>query len=73
MTYRLDSDILWSYGKVIDKRTSKVLAPDHNVEWRNPESVEGNNKHLLYLLFMSIHLTFLFIYFMKIKTFIHWF
>lgn len=53
MTYRLDSDILWSYGKIVDKRTNKVLAPDHNVEWRNPENVEGN-KHLLFLLFTYI-------------------
>ncbi|XP_070506558.1 alpha-(1,3)-fucosyltransferase C-like [Chironomus tepperi] len=47
MTYRLDSDILWSYGKIIDKRTNKVLAPDRNVEWRNPESVEDKDIHSL--------------------------
>lgn len=36
MTYRLDSDILWLYGKIIDLETGKILDPSLNVDWKNP-------------------------------------
>lgn len=34
MTYRLDSDIGWVYGRVIDKATGKAVAPNYNPSFR---------------------------------------
>jgi alpha-1,3-fucosyltransferase len=34
MTYRLDSDILWSYGSFKDKLTNQIVAPNYNPIWR---------------------------------------
>lgn len=41
MTYRLDSDILWSYGKFLDISSGNVVAPSVDVRWREPEVVQG--------------------------------
>jgi uncharacterized FlaG/YvyC family protein len=37
MTYRLDSDINWDYGKVIDKRTNEIIAPSQIPKWKKVE------------------------------------
>lgn len=37
MTYRLDSDILWSYGKIIDKQTNEIVAPSYDPKWKKVE------------------------------------
>jgi alpha-1,3-fucosyltransferase len=37
MTYRLDSDILWSYRKIIEKSSGNVVAPSQNVKWKQPD------------------------------------
>lgn len=42
MTYRLDSDIIWSYGSIIDIASGKVVAPSSDVQWREPENIQGN-------------------------------
>jgi alpha-1,3-fucosyltransferase len=36
MTYRLDSDIFYAYGRVVDLRTRSVVAPKLDVPWRQP-------------------------------------
>ncbi|CAK9805937.1 Alpha-(1,3)-fucosyltransferase C [Anthophora quadrimaculata] len=33
MTYRLDSDIVWTYGTIKDARTEEIVAPSRNVNW----------------------------------------
>lgn len=33
MTYRLDSDIVWTYGVVKDSRTGEIVAPSRNANW----------------------------------------
>ncbi|KOC68244.1 Alpha-(1,3)-fucosyltransferase C [Habropoda laboriosa] len=33
MTYRLDSDVVWTYGVVKDAHTGEVVAPSKNVDW----------------------------------------
>lgn len=37
MTYRLDSDILWLYGKIVDLETNKIIEPSVNVNWEDPD------------------------------------
>jgi alpha-1,3-fucosyltransferase len=37
MTNRLDSDILFPYGEVLDIDTDEVIAPGYNIKWRQPE------------------------------------
>jgi hypothetical protein len=37
MTYRLDSDIEFDYGKVIDVKTDEVIAPAVNPKWKVPD------------------------------------
>lgn len=37
MSYRLDADILFPYGEVIDKVTGHIIAPALNIQWRQPE------------------------------------
>jgi alpha-1,3-fucosyltransferase len=37
MTYRVDSDIIYPYAEVMDKVTGHVIAPGHNIKWRQPE------------------------------------
>lgn len=37
VTYRLDSDSLWNYFKVIDIQTEVVVAPSKGVKWREPD------------------------------------
>jgi hypothetical protein len=37
MTHRLDSDIPWPYGEVIDKEIGEVIAPGLNVKWKEPD------------------------------------
>lgn len=37
MSYKLNSDISWYYGKVIDRLTSKVVAPAFDTVWKDPE------------------------------------
>lgn len=37
MTYRLDSDIEFDYGKVIDIKTNEIIAPAVNPKWRTPD------------------------------------
>ncbi|XP_070490937.1 alpha-(1,3)-fucosyltransferase C-like [Chironomus tepperi] len=39
LTYRLDSDVLWSYGMVFDIETGAVVAPSKGAKWRKPEAV----------------------------------
>jgi hypothetical protein len=57
MTYKLDSDISWYYGKVIDRLTGEVVAPAVNVKWKDPvEDFLGhgknrNNSHIKKLIF----------------------
>lgn len=42
MTYRLHSDIVWTYGEVIDLETGAVVAPDVYVQWKKvDEHFEG--------------------------------
>ncbi|XP_068158833.1 alpha-(1,3)-fucosyltransferase C [Drosophila tropicalis] len=36
MTYRLDSDIVWPYGYLIDKETQAIVAPNRQPNWRKP-------------------------------------
>ncbi|XP_015184406.1 PREDICTED: alpha-(1,3)-fucosyltransferase C-like [Polistes dominula] len=38
MTYRLDSDILWPYGIVSDRKTNKIVAPSNHVFWDIPDN-----------------------------------
>lgn len=38
MTYRLDSDILWTYGSILDLETKKVIAPATNIKWKEPDA-----------------------------------
>lgn len=37
MSYRLDSDIAWNYGSVIDLETGREIAPALDVHWKEPE------------------------------------
>jgi alpha-1,3-fucosyltransferase len=37
MTYRVDSDILFPYGEVLDRTTKHVIAPAMSIKWRKPE------------------------------------
>ena len=46
LTYRLDSDVLWSYGMVLDIETNAVIAPSKTARWRKPEPVNGKNLSL---------------------------
>ncbi|XP_037932228.1 alpha-(1,3)-fucosyltransferase C-like [Teleopsis dalmanni] len=47
MTYRLDSDILWSYSTIIDKETNIATAPALIPYWRKVDSEwTQNNKSL---------------------------
>ncbi|XP_054727661.1 alpha-(1,3)-fucosyltransferase C-like [Anastrepha obliqua] len=34
MSYRLDSDIVWSYNSVRERRTNRIVAPVRNPNWR---------------------------------------
>jgi alpha-1,3-fucosyltransferase len=36
MTYRLNSDIFYGYGRVVDLKTDAVVAPKLEVTWRQP-------------------------------------
>lgn len=45
MTYRLDSDIRFPYGEVVDKVTRVVVAPNYEVDWR---SFNGSLKGLTF-------------------------
>jgi alpha-1,3-fucosyltransferase len=38
MTYRLDSDIEFDYGKVIDMKTNQIVAPAVNPKWKTPDN-----------------------------------
>lgn len=33
VTYRLNSDIQWSYRKILDKETQELVAPDYEPIW----------------------------------------
>jgi hypothetical protein len=35
MTYRLDSDILWSYGEVRTIESKKFVAPSKDAKWHD--------------------------------------
>lgn len=37
MTYRLDSDVNFDYGKVIDKETNEIVAPNLKPKWKEVE------------------------------------
>jgi alpha-1,3-fucosyltransferase len=37
MTYRMDSDIKWDYGRVIAIETKEVIAPSINPQWIQPD------------------------------------
>lgn len=48
MTYRLDSDIEFDYGKVIDIKTNEIIAPAVNPKWKTPdENFYGKNLNLI--------------------------
>ncbi|XP_017009342.2 alpha-(1,3)-fucosyltransferase C [Drosophila takahashii] len=36
MTYRLDSDVVWPYGQLLDIETGAVVAPSERPHWRKP-------------------------------------
>ncbi|XP_016970672.2 alpha-(1,3)-fucosyltransferase C [Drosophila rhopaloa] len=36
MTYRLDSDVVWPYGQLLDIETDAVVAPSASPYWRKP-------------------------------------
>jgi alpha-1,3-fucosyltransferase len=36
MTYRLDSDIVFAYGKTIDIESGVKVAPGTDIKWRHP-------------------------------------
>ncbi|KAH8329920.1 hypothetical protein KR067_007643, partial [Drosophila pandora] len=44
MTYRLDSDIVWPYGQVVDTETGSVVAPSPHPHWRKPPSGFNNTE-----------------------------
>ena len=37
MTYRMDSDVEWDYGKILKKDTNDVIAPSRNPKWMTPD------------------------------------
>lgn len=37
MTFRLDSDILYGYGQVVDVESRNKIAPALDIKWREPE------------------------------------
>lgn len=41
MSYRLDSDIVWSYAYMYDKAINRLVAPAKHALWREPETVNG--------------------------------
>ncbi|XP_015123396.1 alpha-(1,3)-fucosyltransferase C-like [Diachasma alloeum] len=42
MTYRLDSDIQWSYYAVRDRKSGNIVAPALNAVWKIPEDATDN-------------------------------
>lgn len=42
MTYRLDSDIVWTYGIVKDVHNGQTVAPDRDARWRAFYNRAGN-------------------------------
>jgi hypothetical protein len=43
MTHRLDSDFVWTYGEVHDRKNDDLVAPSLKVQWKNqPEAFTGN-------------------------------
>ena len=42
MTYRLDSDIVWTYGVVKDSHTGEIVAPSRNANWDAFNNRSGN-------------------------------
>lgn len=42
MTYRLDSDVVWSYGTVQDVHTGQVVAPIRDTSWSRFYNRSGN-------------------------------
>ncbi|KAH8250562.1 hypothetical protein KR038_007000 [Drosophila bunnanda] len=46
MTYRLDSDVVWPYGKIVDIETGAVVAPHPNPSWRQPPAVAYNDSEV---------------------------
>lgn len=40
MSYRLDSDIVWTYGIVRDKVTGQIVAPNYDPAWRGVDEIE---------------------------------
>lgn len=38
MTYRLNSDILWSYRKIVDKENWELIAPTYNPKWKEVDN-----------------------------------
>jgi hypothetical protein len=45
LTYRLDSDILWSYGRIIDKAKNEIYAPSYDPQWKEvDENYYGSKK-----------------------------
>lgn len=43
LSYRLDSDVIWSYANVLDKETNAVVAPSMNPYWRSANYTEIEN------------------------------
>lgn len=37
MTYRLDSDIQFDYGKIVDLETNEIVAPSSSPAWRETD------------------------------------
>lgn len=52
MTYRIDSDIFWSYGKVFDINTNEVVGPGPNPAWKTFD-VNFFGKTWIKMLFLS--------------------
>jgi alpha-1,3-fucosyltransferase len=37
MTYRMDSDVEWDYGKIVSAETNEVIAPSKTPNWKSPD------------------------------------
>uniref|UniRef100_U5EV02 Fucosyltransferase n=1 Tax=Corethrella appendiculata TaxID=1370023 RepID=U5EV02_9DIPT len=47
MTYRMDSDVLWNYGDIVDLHTNQVVAPAHNPNWREIDFKNLQDKKMI--------------------------
>lgn len=54
MTYRLDSDIPWTYDIIEDIKTGKFVAPSRNVDWRASRNYTSKMYTLSNIFFLFI-------------------